>query len=581
MADKLNKGHLYQTDYKADFESVPLKEYPRPNLVRDSYLSLNGKWDYKVSKDKKLPKSYQGFINVPYAIESPLSGVNHLLEPDEYIFYKRTVNLDESFKGKEIIIHFDGVDQIADVFIDSKNVFSHSGGYSAFEVHLKYVESFELVVRVKDVTDSLYYERGKQVLNPTGWFYSSSSGIYKPVWIEGVSSNYVQEVLIRSYPDEKEISVYVKTSVAGIVTLKIGDLTRTISTDKKEVIKFDSIHLWSPDDPFLYQVEVSSPFDKVSTYFAFRKIEIKEDKKGFKRIYLNGEKIFISGLLNQGYYYLGNLTPRSYKDYEDDISKTKELGFNCLRVHIKIENQMFYYLADKLGMLLIQDFPCGGRPYKFVNVVAPRIFTFLNEKNITYKKLGREDEQGRKDFVNLAFEIVHKYLFHPSIIIYTIFNEGWGEFEPSKLYKALKRRYPSVLFDTASGWYDAESDFYSIHTYTFPKMNRRDKKKRAFIISEMGGMGLKVKDHSYFEGFFSHGPCKDEHKLNMKFDSLYKRDILPMIKKRGLNMTIYTELCDCESEYNGILTFDREVLKLEKMRVKHVNELIYKEISSS
>ena len=580
MAEKLNNGHLYSTDYKVDFKSVPLKEYPRPALVRDSYMCLNGKWEYKISKDERLPETYQGFICVPYAIESPLSGVNHLLEPDEYIFYRRTVVLDKSFSGKEIIIHFDGVDQISDIFIDSKIALTHTGGYSGFEVHLKYVESFELVVRVKDVTDSLYYERGKQVLNPTGWFYSSSSGIYKPVWIEGVNSNYIQEVLIRSFPDEKMISVYVKTPLAGIVTLKIGDLTRTISTDKKELIEFDSVHLWSPEDPFLYQVEVSSPFDKIMTYFAFRKVEIKEDQKGFKRIYLNGKKVFLSGLLDQGYYFLGNLTPKSYKDYEDDISKSKDLGFNCLRVHIKVENQMFYYYADKLGMLLIQDFPCGGRQYKFLNVVAPRVLTFLNEKNITYRKLGREDAQGRKDFVNLAFEIVHRYLFHPSIIIYTIFNEGWGEFDPSKIYRALKRRYPAVLFDTASGWYDAESDFYSIHTYTFPKMNRKDKKKRAFIISEMGGMGLKVKDHSYFDGFFSHGPCKDSHKLNLSYDSLFVKDILPLIRKRGLNMTIYTELCDCESEYNGIFTFDREVLKLEKKRVRHINELLYKEIEA-
>lgn len=578
---KKNKGLLFPNykDIKVDLNEVPLNQYPRKQLERDSFMCLNGAWDFTISKSEEIPTSFDKKIMVPFAIESAYSNINHLIEEDDILYYHKVVKLEKSFVKDEIILHFEGVDQYCEVYINSQLVCKHSGGFTPFSITLKDIkDEFDIVLKVKDSTNNSYHSRGKQTFNITGYFYSSSSGIYKTVWLESINSDYVKDVIYTPNYDEKTLKVNVVTDKDDKCKIYINDKKYDISTNKDEIISLsDDFHPWSNESPYLYDVKIKYHKDEVKSYFGVRKIEIKEIN-GFKRICLNDKPVFISGLLDQGYYYIGNYTPKSYDEYLFDIQKTKEMGFNCLRKHIKTEMDMFYYYCDKQGILLIQDFPNGGGNYSFYQTVKARVLTFLTEKNINYKKMARTSKEGRDEFVNETYEYLKMYHNHPSILIYTIFNEGWGQFDSSKIYHDLKSKEDTKLFDTASGWYDADSDFYSIHTYTLPDMKRRDKRHRPFIISEMGGMSLKIENHSVYDGIFGHGIVKSKEELTDKYVKLYQDKILKQISLYGLNMTIYTELADCETEYNGIFTFDRQVQKIDTKILKDINESLYKEI---
>ena len=580
----MNKVKYYvDKNRKVDsLEEVCLKEYPRPSLRRDSYLCLNGFYEACITKEDKIPTSFPLKVRVPFAIESEASLVNKTLEKDEYLFYRKHVILEDGFIKDKVFLNFDGVDQIATIYIDNEEVMTHVGGYTKFSVDVtKYGKEFDLVVKVQDLNDTSYHSRGKQVSSPNGWFYSASSGIYKPVWLESTSSNYIKDVKFITDFDNKEVKVIITTDEVEEARVTILDKEYKFNTITPYSIKFDEIKAWSPSSPYLYEVNIKLKEDEVDTYFAFRKIEIRE-VNSVKRVYLNNEPIFLNGLLDQGYYFIGNLTPLSYEDYLKDIKNIKELGYNTLRKHIKIECDMFYYYADKEGVLLIQDFPCGGTPYKFLNVVLPRLFASLNdEKHTSYKKLSREDELGREEFKNEAFYYLNSLYNHPSIVVYTIFNEGWGQFDSSYFYSILKEKDPSRLYDTASGWYEAyRSDFYSLHTYSFPNMKRKNKHNRAYLMSEIGGAALKVDNHSYFEGIFGHHLCKDEEKLTRYYKDLYLNTVVSHIKNRGLIGSIYTQIADCEAEYNGIYSFDREVLKIDSETIKEINRKIYEVYSS-
>lgn len=562
-----NKGYLYKKDYVPDFSRVPLSEYPRPHLKRSSYLCLDGAYDFAISREENV-SSYPDKILVPYAPESPESGINRLIEPDEYLFYRKKVELPEGFvpEGSRLVLHFSGVDQVCDVYIDGKPVLHHEGGYVPFQIELgpSVRSSFELKVRVRDVTDQSYFLRGKQTLEPNGWFYSSSSGIVRPVWLEAVPENFIKDVSYKPDYDHRSVQVLVETEKETDVTFSVHGIRRTIRSNRWETIGLkDDFHPWSDKDPYLYEdVRIQTGTDEVSSFFGIRKIEIRKGNDGKKHLYLNGKKIFLVGLLDQGYYYLGNLTPLSYKDYEDDIKKAKEAHYNCLRIHIVYEEEPFYYLASRAGLFLIQDFVNGGESYSLFWTIAPRILTFMKEPFLKDSHMHRTEQKGKDEYRESVR--VNKKIFdhYPSVLIYTLFNEGWGEFSPSPIYRELKKEDKDHLFDTASGWYDADSDFFSIHTYTFVNLPRRDKKDRAYLISECGGIGLKVKDHSEFENFFGHQKAESVAETKKKYEKVLKK-CASQIRTRGLNGIIYTQLSDCEHEYNGIWTFDRKVQKLE------------------
>jgi beta-galactosidase/beta-glucuronidase len=579
-----NKGILYiKKDPKAEtYEGeMPLAEYPRPQLKRDSYLCLNGLWDYKISVSEDLPKSYSEKIVVPFPVESPLSGVNHLLTPDEYIYYKKVVFLPENLQKKHIFLHFEGVDQIATVLINGMTIGTHIGGYTSFYYDIApYLslsdQSFELVVKVKDLTDSSFHAKGKQTLKPNGLFYTSMSGIYKTVWLEAVDEGYIKKIYIKSLFESGEIAYKVVSDIdkEAILTLEKGE--HRIKTNVWGKLKLKDVHPRSYRDPYLYDIKVRFHEDNVETYFGFRKIETRVID-GKPTLFLNGEKLFINGLLDQGYYAYSTYTPRSYAEYENDIKNVKNLGFNTIRKHIKVESEMFYYLCDKLGILLIQDFPNGGESFPFFYVAFPKFSVKLlnKERFLTYKHYGRASLESRKEFVSDGEKIVDQLYGHPSIIIFTIFNEAWGEFDPKENYEQFKKLDDTRLFDTASGWFISRySDFYSIHAYASPLKKRKDPlDTRPYILSEIGGRSLAIKDHFFYHPIFGHGISLSKRGLTKKYRKLYE-GILKRKEEGYLQGVIYTELADCENEANGLYTADRKVLKIDEGTIKELNEKI-------
>ncbi len=584
---KLNKGYLYKNLKKVDFDidEIPLAEYPRPGLKRNSYLSLNGEWDIEINTSSTIPIKFNNKVIVPYAIESPLSKVNHLLEPNEFIFYHKKIDVKDFMDYDEIHINFDGVDQICDVFINDNLVKSHSGGYTKFFVDAKkYIRNnsvFDLILRVKDYTDKEYYSRGKQTLKPNHWFYTSSSGVYKPIWIEGVNTNYVQRINYVSDFDNKKINILITTKEdeKGIIIFN----NKRIQFKTNSLISIDlsdNFHPWDIFKPYLYKFKIQLNNDEVESYFGVRKIEIK-NVDGQDCIYLNNRRIFINGILDQGYYYLGFLTPKSYEDYYNDLNNIKELGYNCVRKHVKVECDMFYYYADLLGILVIQDFPNGGYKVNNLNKYLPGISykIFNHEKRLSYSGYGRNNALNRNHFKTEIFNIYRALYSFPSIVCFTIFNESWGEFEPSLNYNKLKENDDNQhIFDTASGWIDTKaSDLFSIHSYYFVSRIRKDPfKKRPYILSETGGIGLKIDNHFDYPTFYGHHNCKTINEYNNKYEILYRKELIPLMKKGILNGVIYTQLSDCETEGNGIYTFDRKVLKLEKGLVMSINDIINK-----
>ena len=575
-----NNGYLLNKLINIDEKEIysDLNLHPRPGFKRDEYLSLNGERDVKITKDKEDKEEFKNKIIVPFAVESPLSKVNHLLEPDEYIIYRKRITIDNLKKYAHVIFNFEGIDQIAEIYINGKFVLKHIGGYTRFkfDAYPFLEKENEIIIKVKDVTDTSYYLRGKQTLNPSGWFYSSSSGIYKSAYIEFIKSDYITDIKYVEDFDNQGFSILLKSSSGeGKAKVYVNDEIFNVKINEVTKIKPKVFIPWDINNPYLYNIKIEYKKDVVYSYFGIRKIETKLDGTN-KRIFLNNKRVILNGLLDQGYYDLGGLTPRSYSDYENDVRNIKELGFNTIRKHIKVEEDMFYYYCDKYGILVIQDIPNGGTRYKFLNVVFPRlsIKLFNKEAFCTYKRYGREDVTGRSLFISEAKKIIDMTNNFPSVIIYTIFNEAWGEFDPSSVYKIFKEYNREHLYDTASGWLDSKnSDFFSIHSYTLPGIKRKSKDGRPYVLTEIGGYAYAKKEHYYFNRVFGHKATDKKDKLVLMYKKLYKK-MINLMKTSELNGVIYTQLADCETEANGLYTSDRKVLKIDKKVIQDINKEI-------
>lgn len=552
------------------------KCHPRPSFARAEFLSLEGFWDCQIDTRPDLPSFYQGRIRVPFAVESPLSGVNHRLLPKEYLFYHRHIDVPEHLYREHLYLCFEGVDQFADVFVNGRPVGSHEGGYTRFRIDIRpflNAPGFDLVVRVRDLTDSSFLMTGKQRLSPNGWFYSSSSGIVKSVYLEASGAKSIENLSLIPDFDGKCIHVLVQAQSDFDVQLAVsGNETRKIRTNERVTIPLSVFRPWSPADPYLYDVRVSSEDDEVTSYFGVRKIEIGTGKDGKRHIYLNGQKVFLNGLLDQGYYPFGGLTAESIDFFQKDIQNTKILGFNCLRMHVKVEEDLFYYFAAKEGLLLIQDIPNGGEHIPFFNVVFPRssVRLFNHSFFLTYSGYGRKDEQGRKQFIDDALSIVRDFVGNPAVVVVTLFNEAWGEFQPDKVYSILKQTYPMFLFDTASGWLDSpKSDLFSVHSYTVPHLRRR-RAERPYVLTEIGGASLKIGAHYIYPKVYGHHVCRSAEAFNKRYRRLYE-GFFRQIEEGSLNGLVYTQLNDCETEANGLYTLDREWLKADVRMVHDIN----------
>ena len=546
-----------------------LDEYPRPHLVRNSYLNLNGYYEYQITDNKQMPSfDPKQRILVPFPPESELSKVKRILMPDEYLYYHRLIKIPQEYSDKTLLLHFDGIDQIADIYINDEFVLKHEGGYLPFTIELSGIsESFDLKIRVKDYSDTSFYSRGKQKLQRGGIWYTPISGIWKNVWLECVPDNYITDYRVRLDHQNHTFTIDVDS--------KKPWSTAYIDIHNQRylpgvAIPLDGYELWDLDRPVLHEFTIYMDDDIVKGYFLNRKIELKNDDKGHKRFYLNDREVFIHGLLDQGYYNEGILTPISDEMMIDDILRAKALGFNTLRKHIKIEPLRWYYHCDRLGMLVIQDMVNGGREYNPVLISSP-LFLKLPLKDKLYSLFGRQDVRGRELYYEELEGMVRLLSHYNSIIMWVPFNEGWGQFDSRKAYELIRKLDDERLIDHASGWYDQKiGDILSIHCY-FKKFrvpeNRDD---RAIFLSEFGGYQLPIKGHCFNDKEFGYKKYTSKQELEKGISDLYREQIIPAIAK-GLMGVIYTQLTDVEDEVNGLITYDR---KEAKVRVSLFKELL-------
>ena len=581
----MNEKPLLTSEGERLDPSRVLGEYPRPQLMRDNWRSLNGYWDYAIDKSPSEPESYDGKILVPFSPEAPLSGVNRRLLPGEFLHYRLVFDFDTSgFSGRELL-HFGAVDERCRVSLNGTLLGEHRGGYLPFSFDvtsvLKGGENV-LTLTVRDDSDSSYHANGKQTLKRGGIWYTAQSGIWQTVWLENVPENYLKDLRITPDFDSAEVHFELfaeNPEGANIVIREGGEVIAEDWTDENGsvILKMDvfrPFRPWSPEDPFLYDAEVNLVGgDRVRSYFGMRKFSVETSSDGKKRLFLNNKEYFHSGVLDQGYWPDGLYTAPSDKAMVDDILAMKRLGFNMLRKHIKIEPLRWYYHCDRLGMLVWQDMVSGGRMKGFFFKSALSTLGVTKLRDNKYRFFGRADEAGRKEFYrDMERTVLHLYNV-PSIALWVIFNEGWGQFDSKKAAERLAALDATRTVDRASGWHDqGGGELLSLHVYFRPFKMKRD--SRAVVLSEFGGYNCHIEGHCFNDADYGYRRFKSKEALTEALKALYRNEIIPA-KARGLCASVYTQLSDVEDEQNGLLTYDRRVCKLPEEDMAELNrELI-------
>ena len=556
----------------------PLSEYPRPQFKRDSYICLNGYWEYAIRNTETIPDVFDGQILVPYSPETEKSGVNKTITPNDYLFYRLRYEIPQDFIKDKVILHFGAVDQIAELFINGNFVMKHVGGFLPFSCDIKpYLEDnkLEIILRVQDTTNSSYHSSGKQSLNPGGIWYKPQSGIYMPVWMESVKFGYIEKIKIT--PDiDKNIVKLQFISDEKTAKVELNGKIYDVKANEENIINIMWVKLWTPENPYLYNFKIYNSVDKVESYFAMRKISLIKNKKGQFVIALNNQEYFMKGVLDQGYYQDGLLTPNSDQDYIDDINLIKSLGFNVSRKHIKIESLRWYYHCDRLGLLVWQDFVNGCTKYDFwLNQVPLFVRYKISDKK--YKKFFRENEEGRKETYQEFLDTIDLLYNSPCIVLWTIFNEAWGQFNAKEIYEKLKGIDNTRLYDHASGWHDqGSSDVKSMHIYKWKvKVPSKHKiKNRAFVCSECGAYILdkRLKEAKKKEGFI-YLLFNNKEDFQKEYVRFITQEII-RAKRAGMSAFIYTQLSDVEEEMNGFVTYDRKEIKVDVEKIKEINDKI-------
>lgn len=562
----------------------PLPEYPRPQLRRNSYLNLNGIWEYAITKTAEKPAAMQGEIVVPFSPETPLSGVGHILQPDEYLWYRRSVTLPEGFfQGGRLLLHFGAVDLCCTVWVNGQEAGSHTGGYLPFALDVTELiegDAFTLELRVTDPTDTGSLSRGKQRLKNTGIWYTPQSGIWQTVWMECVPENYLRSLRITPKPEENAVHIRLEAddpAMAAVTICRDGGIIAEGQTDENGestlTIPAEELRLWSPEEPFLYDVAITlAGSDKVESYFGMRAFGIGKDEKGLPRLLLNGKPYFQNGLLDQGYWSDGYYTAPSDEALIHDIAEMKRLGFNMLRKHIKVEPLRWYYHCDRLGMLVWQDMMNGGESYSPLSIY---VFSNLGlrVKDDRYRYFSRSDEAGRTHYYEELGQMIDLLYKTVSLALWVPFNEGWGQFDALKAAEFIRKRDDTRPIDHASGWYDqGGGDIKSIHWYFRPYHHKQPpKEQRPICLTEYGGYNCAVPGHCWGEGAeFGYKKIADPMEFNRAFQKLMEEQIIPA-KERGLAAAVYTQVSDVEGERNGLLTYDRKVCKANEAIFRAVN----------
>ncbi|MBO7249870.1 MAG: glycoside hydrolase family 2 [Clostridia bacterium] len=563
----MKKYKELKTPFESDAQSSWESEYPRPQLCRDSYLSLCGEWELFVAVGESL--ELIGNIKVPFPPESRLSGITY--EGDlSRLVYKRKISIPHGFNKGRIIINFGAADQITRLFVNDSFVGEHTGGYLPFSFDITdYIKEGEAELRV-EITDSLDTDipYGKQRRDRGGMWYTPVSGIWQPVWLESVPQEYIRSLRIAPTLDSVRIEC-IGGSAEKTLTIHFeeGDKEYSFGGDSITV-DIPCPHLWSAEDPYLYRFTLTDGEDTVSSYFALRTVSVDRSGK-YPTITVNGKPTFFHGLLDQGYFSDGIYLPASPDGYINDIKVAKSLGFNMLRKHIKIEPELFYYFCDKLGIYVFQDMVNSGR-YSFIYDTA--LPTIGMKKAPEHKATKR-----RRELFEAAAKKTAALLYnHPSVVYYTIFNEGWGQYDADRIYGELKSLYPEYIWDSTSGWFwKKDSDVWSHHVY-FKPVKLKAHPTRPLVLSEFGGYSWQVEGHIFNpQKNYGYKTLHSKEELTEGLRALYEGEILPAIEG-GLCATVLTQVSDVEDETNGIMTYDRQVIKVDAETMSKVSKKLYK-----
>ena len=555
------------------------QEYPRPQLERKQWLNLNGIWSYSITDiNSQKPDNFDGEILVPFSIESSLSRVMKSLNEKQILWYYKEFEIPDNWKDKNIIIHFNAVDWICELYINDNKIGEHSGGYSEFSFDItKNIKEGKnkILLKVFDPSDKGYQAVGKQTLNPNVIWYTSISGIWQTVWLEPVNEIYIQKLEINNDYDKKEIKINVKLNLDEKLPLEVSllfkddELMKLKGFSNSEIvfnIPDNHFHPWSPNEPNIYSFNINifdnnqKIIDSIVSYTTLRKVEQKKDKNGIYRIYLNNKPLFNMGTLDQGYWPDGLYTPPSEEAMIYDINKLKQLGFNTIRKHIKIEPYRYYYYCDKIGMLVWQDMPSGDRQnnkWEFLKLNAG------DDVNRT--------EESKNNYYKEWSEIIDNLKFFQCIIVWIPFNEGWGQFDTEKVVEFTKKQDYTRLINAASGGnHRICGNFLDLHSYPHPaqylKVNNLIN-----ILGEFGGLALDIKGHTWKEDNWGYKTCKSKEEVTEKYEEYIN---LLINSFKSFSAAIYTQTTDVEIEINGLITYDRAEIKVIEQRIKAANEKI-------